>query len=58
MSLTDDWKAGNLNDIWYYVKDNYGNIYPARYVTIQNPKGEYHDSKYSLLHCKNCDATW
>ena len=25
---------------------------------FQYPKGEYHDSKYSLLHCKNCGAIW
>lgn len=32
--------------------------YKCNYSYFQYPKGEYHDSKYSLLQCKNCGATW
>lgn len=32
--------------------------YKCNYSYFQYPKGEYHDSDYSLLRCKNCDAYW
>ena len=41
MSLTDDWRAGKLKDIYYHVQDEYGKIYPARYVTCQQKFAQF-----------------
>lgn len=41
MNLTDDWRAGKLKDIYYHVQDEYGNIYPARYVTCQQKFAQF-----------------
>ena len=32
--------------------------YKCNYSYFQYPKGEYHDSKYYLIHCEHCQATW
>lgn len=32
--------------------------YKCNYSAFEYPKGQWHSSDYSLLHCKNCDAFW
>lgn len=32
--------------------------YKCNYSSFQYPKNSYHVSKYSLVGCKNCGATW
>ena len=32
--------------------------YKCNYSAFQYPKRGYHDSKYSLIYCENCEATW
>ena len=30
--LTEKWKKGELSDRWYYIKNEFGNIYPSEYM--------------------------